>query len=797
MATRIERVGVIGAGVMGSGIAAHLANCGIKVLMLDIVPPKLSEADKGDKAKRDSIAAGGLAKAVTAKPAAFYHKSLARLVETGNLEDDFEKLASCQWIVEVVPERLDIKRPLLARLEKLTAGKDILVTSNTSGLKILDMTHGLGAEFRKRFFVTHFFNPVRYMKLLELVASPDTDRALYDHFAAWAEKTLGKGIVHGKDTPNFVANRIGVYALMKSVQVMEELDLAFDAVDKIAGPAMGRPKSAAFKTADLVGLDTFAHVTDNCYETLVNDEERDVFKRPAWLGAMLEKGLLGNKTKAGFYKKEGKESLVFDRKTLAYGAKTDFKAESLSKAKNEDDLAKRLRVVLNADDTAGKFAWAVTSASLIYSANRLGEIADDVFNIDNGMKWGFNWDMGPFETWDALGFRETCTRMVKEGKKLPAPVQHMIETGVESFYKRENGVLYFFDAVGTKKYVKAPISDAIVELKALKSRTENKVVQKNGSATFWDIGDGVGLIEFHTKMNSIDADIGIMINDALNYVEEHDWQGLVIGNEGSEAFCAGANLMLLYMHAQQQNWAEIETMVREFQNVLQRVKYSPKPVVAAPHGLTLGGGCEITMAANKVRAAAETYIGLVEVGVGLIPGGGGHKELLARCLEHRIEGVELDIFPFIRKAFEQIATAKVATSAVEAKAYNFLRESDGISVNKAQLIGDAKRTVLAMNLEGFAPPPENVFYLPGRSVAANFGVALWSFGQTNYASEHDIKIGKKVAHVLTGGDTHISKPLTEQHLLDLEREAFLSLCGEEKSQARMASILMSGKPLRN
>jgi 3-hydroxyacyl-CoA dehydrogenase len=798
MALRIKSAAVIGSGVMGSGIAAHLANCGIKVLLLDIVPPNLTGADREVKAKRNAIPQGNLEKAIKAKPvSAFYHARLANLVEVGNTEDDLQRAAQTDWVIEAIPEVLKFKTDLFGRLDGFK-GPNTIITSNTSGLKIADMTAGRTPEFKKRFFVTHFFNPVRIMELLELVPGTETDPALYADFTAWGERTLGKGIVHGKDTTNFVANRIGVFSMMNSIKVMEAHDLPFEAVDKITGKAMGRPGSAAFGTADLVGLDTFAHVTDSCYENLPNDEKRDVFKKPEWFEKMLANKWLGNKTGAGFYKKEGKEKLVLDRKTLTYVPQQKWKADSLGQAKGIEDTGARVKFLVNAQDAAGKFAWEVTRDALVYSAFRLGEIADDVFNIDNAMKWGFRWEAGPFESWDAIGFRETVERIKAEGVALPKWVEDLYAKGGKGFYKKEGGRLYFYDALGTGDYKPAPVDFGTKgDVKLWSVKQTGGLIKENTGASLYDIGDGVALVEFHTKMNAIDADIVGMLNEALDYISDrNDFAGLVIGNE-AEHFSAGANLMLLYMFAQSQDWASIEMMISEFQKVTQRIKYFHKPVVAAPHGYTFGGGAEVVFAAHRVRAAAETYMGLVEVGAGLIPGGGGNKEMLIRVLEHKPEGVEVDLFPYLRKAFEAIATAKVALSGVEAKAHNFLRDSDRVTININQLIGDAKRMVLGMHTEGFAPPVEPTFFLPGKSMLSNFEFALWNFTINNMASEHDAKIGKKLAYVLCGGDTHIKKPLTEQFLLDLEREAFLSLCGEEKSQARMAALLTDGKPLRN
>jgi 3-hydroxyacyl-CoA dehydrogenase len=802
MFPKIRKVAVLGAGVMGSGIAAHLANAGIPCLMLDIVPPSLADEErkKGltekSPAFRNRFALKGLEGIRKSRPALLYSQKDVGLISIGNFEDDLPKIAECDWIVEVVVENLKIKQGLYGKIEALRS-PGAVVSSNTSGIAIAQMTEGRGKEFRRHFLVTHFFNPVRYMKLLELVAGGDTDPAILSGMAQFGERVLGKGIVFGKDTPNFVGNRVGVFAMMHAMHAMLEDGLTIDEVDRILGPAMGRPKSAAFGTADIVGLDTLLHVAGNVYENLPGDPDRDRFLPPPFVKEMAKRGLLGRKSGAGFFKMEGKgenkRKYVLDYGALDYRPSEKVSFPSLEAAKGEEDAGARIRKVISGDDKAAKYAWKVLSDTLLYTAKRIPEIADDVCNVDNAMKWGFNWTLGPFETWDAIGVADSAARMKAEGKAVPGNVEKMLSSGASSFYRRREGTLEYYD-FASGKYVPAPVSPDVIFLPSLADR--QKVVRRNAGASLYDIGDGVLCLEFHTKMNAVDADIVTMLMDGVD-LAEREFAGMVIANH-AEHFSAGANLMLVFLEAQNRQFANIEKMVKAFQDACMRLRYSERPVVAAPAGMALGGGAEICMGADRIRAAAETYMGLVEVGVGLLPAGGGLKEMAVRHLEGIPDGVAADPLPFLRKAFETVGMAKVSSSAKEAREMGYLRPRDGITIQRDFLIQDAKNTVLAMNREGYETPrPRTDIALPGRSAFPAFAYGLYAMRTAGQISEHDEKIGRKIAWVLTGGDVPPGTRLSEQELLDMEREAFLSLCGEEKTQARIQFMLMKGKPLRN
>nr|MDA8121254.1 3-hydroxyacyl-CoA dehydrogenase family protein [Deltaproteobacteria bacterium] len=615
--------------------------------------------------------------------------------------------------------------------------------------------------------------------------------------AEFGERRLGKGIVFGKDTPNFIGNRVGIFAMMYAMHAMVADGLTIEEVDKILGPAMGRPKSAAYGTADLVGLDTLLHVSDNVYRNLPDDPARDLFLPPAFVSDMVRRGWLGRKAKSGFFKMEGKgeekKKFVLDYKTMDYRPTTKVGFPSLEAAKGEEDVGARIRKVISGDDKASAYAWKVLSDTLLYTAKRIPEISDDIVNVDNAMKWGFNWTLGPFETWDAIGLADSVERMRKEGKEIPGNIARMLADGNTSFYRRRDGILDFFDiASGTYKPV--PVSPDVVFLPSLAER--NKVVRRNPGAALIDIGDGVLCLEFRTKMNTIDGDIISMMKEGVELAEK-EFAGMVIANH-AENFCVGANIMLIFMAAQNKDFVAIEKMVRELQDACMRLRYSEKPVVAAPAGMALGGGAEICMGADRIRAAAETYMGLVEVGVGLLPAGGGTKEMVVRHLEGVPDGVAADPLPFLRKAFETIGMAKVATSAKEARELGFLRPWDKITIQRDFLIQEAKNTVLAMNREGYEMPrPRTDIVLPGRSEYSSFVYGLYAMKAAGYISEYDERVGRKIAFVITGGDVPAGTKLSEQDLLDLEREAFLSLCGEEKTQARIQHMLMKGKPLRN
>ena len=793
----IRKVAVLGSGVMGSGIAAHVANAGIPVLMLDMVPPKPGPGDVvSSKAFRNKFALSGLANLRKLRPAPLYTPAALELIEVGNFDDDLARITEADWVVEVVKEDLAVKQALFARVEPhLKPGA--IVSSNTSGLSVVGMLEGRGDAFRKAFLVTHFFNPVRYMKLLELVAGPDTDPAVLQRMARFGEETLGKGIVWAKDSTNFIANRIGTYGMLRVLKDMLKAELTVEEVDKIFGPPMGRPKSAVFRTTDIVGLDTFVHVAQNCYDTLTRDEERETFQVPEFVHRMLAANMLGDKTGMGFYKKvKGKdgesEIQVLDLKTLTYRPQNKVRFDSLGAAKGIDDVAERIRTVLSGTDKAARFAERVTLDTLAYASRRIPEISDDLVNIDRALRWGFAWDLGPFEVWDAYGVRKGVARMKELGLK-PAPwVEQMLASGRETFYAVDGTRDTAWD-IRSKKAAVVPENPRAIRVDHLRRR--GKALEENDSASLWDMGDGALLLEFHSKMNSVDDGMVAMMNRALDRAEASA-RGLVIGNDGAN-FSAGANIMALLMAIKSDDLPSVERMVAEFQAVNQRVRYSPIPVVAAPFGLTLGGGAEIALAANAIQGAAELYMGLVEVGVGLIPGGGGNMMLLRNLYGQFATDRDFDPLPFLKKLFLTIGTAKVATSAEEAREMGFLSRQDGITLNRDLLLADAKARVLGLADSGFRPPRPTHFRLPGRSGAATIDMMLYDMELNNQISPYDRHIGQKLGQVLSGGDVSAFTPVSETRLLELEREAFLSLCGEEKTQDRIAAMLETGKPLRN
>lgn len=773
MSRPIRRAAVVGAGVMGSGIAAHFANAGVEVLLMDIVPPGLNDAERKSRAARNRFAAGGLEKAVKARPAAFFHKDRARLVSVGNVEDDLEKLRGCDLVIEAIIEQIEPKQALFAKLDGLVPAHCI-VASNTSGLRIAEMTRGRSEAFRRQFLVMHFFNPVRYMKLLELVAGPDTSRETIEAVRRFGEDVLGKGIVIGKDTPNFVGNRIGAHAMMTAIHLMLEEGLTPEDVDAITGEAMAHPKSASFRTADLVGVDTFVHVADNCHASLTADEDRKVFEVPAYIRTMVERKLLGDKTKGGFYRR-GKTGEIdtFDPKTLEYrarGGDKEIKNATKEIAKIEDPR-ERVRKLVAAPGKTGAFAWKVFSRSLSYAARRLGEITDDLAAIDDAMKWGYNWELGPFETWEALGIDATIERMKKDGLTLPANIGETLK----------------------KTLGKRPVDPRTATLAVL--RKGGAPVLKNDGAEAWDLGDGVLGLTFKTKANSIDPDVIKMIHDSVAKAES-DFRAMVVANDG-EHFCVGANLFLVVMAAGQKQWDQLRDMIRGFQTACQRMKYASVPVVAAPYGMALGGGLEVCLGAGSIQAAAETYAGLVEVGVGLVPGGGGHLNLLWRALEGVPEGATVDTYALVTQVFKNIALAKVATSAEEGKALGYFRREAGVTFDRARLLVDAKKRAVGLAESGWHPPAPRAYVLPGESGIATLRMMIGTLVDAGQASEHDAKIATKVAEILCGGVSGASHEVTEDEMLELEREAFVSLCGEPKSQERMQYMLMNNKPLRN
>lgn len=789
MTRPIRRVAVLGAGVMGSGIAAHCANAGLPVYLLDIVPPKLSDAEKQKKAARDAFAAGALDKLKKAKPAAFFHVRNAQLVSTGNFDDDLAKVADCDLIVEAIIERLDIKRQLFEKLDNLVSG-DTIIASNTSGLRIAEMIEGRSERFRSHFLVTHFFNPPRYMKLLELVRGPDTSDEVAARIEAWGRDQLGKGIVWAKDTPNFIANRIGTHSMMAAIHLMLEMGLAPEDVDNITGVPMGHPKSASFRTGDLVGIDTLVHVVDNCHASLPHDEDREVFTVPDYIRAMVAAGQLGDKTKGGFYKKAGKDIATLDPKTGAYRAKggdADIAKATKGLSKIEDPR-ERVKKLVATPGVVGEYAWKALSKGLAYAARRLGEITDDVKAIDDGMKWGYNWELGPFETWDALGFADTYDRMKADGLALPAAVDKMRTAGAKGWYDGDR----VFDLT-TGEYRKIAVDPREVSLTVL--RKGDAPVVKNAGLEAWDLGDGVLGMTLKSKANSIDADVVKGIFETIDRAER-EFAGVLVFNTGDH-FSVGANLFGVVMAAQQKQFDALGEMVKGYQYATQRMKYALVPVVAAPYGMTLGGGLELCLGCAGVQAAAETYAGLVEVGVGLIPGGAGTLNLLWRALEGVPDGVDPDVYPYVTQVFKNIALAKVATSAEEAKAFGYFRQTDGVSFDRARQLHEGKQRVLGLAGSGYHPPVPRAYKLPGESGIATLGMMVDTLVAGGYASEHDAKIARKLATVLCGGVAGATRAVTEDEILDLEREAFLSLVGEPKSQERMQYMLMNNKPLRN
>lgn len=800
----VKKAAVLGAGTMGAQIAAHLANAGIPTLLLDIVPRELSadEQAKGltleSPQVRNRIARAGFEGAVKAKPAAFFSADLASLVSVGNFDDDLAKLKDCDLIIEAVVENLQIKQTLYEKLEHHRRPGSV-VASNTSGIPLQQLANGRSEDFRAHFLGMHFFNPPRYMHLVELIRTEWTKPEVSCSMFGFLDERLGKGVVVAKDRPNFIANRIGTYGAMQTIHTMIEDGYSIEEVDKITGPAVGRPKTATFRTFDLVGLDVLNHVVKNLFENLPDDPERESFVMPDFVAKMLERGLLGNKTKAGFYKRakgEGgkREILAIDIATLDYKPAAKVKLPALEMAKNIEDTAERIKTLVWSKDRAGAFLWKTFSRTLCYAADRIPEIADTVVEIDRAMCWGFNWELGPFEAWDAIGVEKSAARLKEEGKSVPVLVQQLLDAGAQSFYKQENGQRFYFDFPAAK-YVPAVDPPGTIILKSLKDRSG--VIRKTSGASLVDLGDGVACLEFHSKMNSIGGDTLEMLKIALVEVEKN-FLGLVVGNQGTN-FSVGANLMLMLMEAQDENWEELDMIGRFFQQSVMSLRYSPKPVVVAPFQLVFGGGCEMVLHADRVRANAETYIGLVEVGVGIIPAGCGTKEMLVRALDSIPKDMkDADPFPFVKRAFETIALAKVATSAEEARGYGFLSADDSVSMNRDRLIADAKKEVLALAASGYQQPQQRTDILAlGMPALATLKLGVHMMKRAGYISDHDALIGEKLARILTGGDLNHPTRVSEQYLLDLEREAFLSLIGTRQTQDRIAHMLKTGKPLRN
>ena len=797
----ILKVAILGAGTMGSRIAAHLANAGVPSYLLDIVPPD------ADGKVRNKITQAGLDAAIKSKPAAFFEPSLASLVTIGNFEDNLGWVAEADWIIEAVAENLEIKRSLLKKVEAARR-PGTLTTTNTSGLPVAKIAEGFSEDFRRCWFGTHFFNPPRYMRLLEIIPTPEADRAAIDALAHFADLRLGKGVVYAKDTPNFIANRIGTFSVLNAMRLMQEFGFSIEEVDALTGSAVGWPRSATFRTIDLVGLDILSSVVSNFLRN-VRDERSDL-ETPSFVHQMLERKWLGDKTRGGFYKKiknDGKEErLGLDWKSLEYRPQQRPKFPALEMAKQVENTPERLRMLLAGDpkkDKAAAFLWAALADLWTYSANRIPEISDSIVELDRAMRLGFNWELGPFELWDAAGVEPTVARMKKEGRPLAANVEKLLASGEKSWYRDApsvpSGRVYFDLCTDSYRPLQVPAGVWSVEV----AKKANGVVKNNAGCSLVDLGDGVACLEFHSKANSLGGDIVQLISQTLKAGGPGDaFDAFVITNDAHN-FSVGANIMLLLMWAQEEEWDEVELAIRQFQGMTQAIKFSPKPVVAAPFGMTLGGGCEISLHAAARAPHAELYMGLVEVGVGLLPGAGGCKEMLLRAVDTASSirpdgrGESVEMMEAMKRTFETIGMAKVSTSASEARHYGFLSESDEIVMNRERVLTDAKARALEMVRAGYKPPIPRTIPAPGENILATLKLGIHLMRQGDYITDHEVKIGTKVAEVLCGGRVSPGTPVSEQYILDLEREAFKSLAGERKTQERIQHTLKTGKPLRN
>ncbi|MFK8301556.1 3-hydroxyacyl-CoA dehydrogenase/enoyl-CoA hydratase family protein [Capnocytophaga stomatis] len=801
MKRRIKKVAVIGSGIMGSSIACHFANIGVKVLLLDIPPKELNENElkKGlslaDKQVRNRIVNDNLAKTLKSKPSPIYHTNFAKRIETGNLEDDIAQIKDADWIIEIVVERLDIKKAVFEKIEKYRT-KGTLVTSNTSGIPISFMSEGRSEDFRNHFAITHFFNPPRYLQLFEVIPSSDCKPEVVDFLLSYGEKFLGKTAVLAKDTPAFIGNRIGVFGIMNIFHTIKALGLRVSEVDKLTGTVIGRPKSATFRTADLVGLDTLVHVANGLAQNCPNDEAKSLFVLPDFIQKMIENNSLGEKTKQGFYKKVTSESgkseiLELNLDTMQYESSKKASFATLELTKSVENVLERFPILIKGKDKAGEFYRKTFAALFAYVQNRIPEISDELYRIDDAMKAGFGWLNGPFEIWDAIGIQEGVALMQSEGYE-PAPwITEMMTSGSKSFYAVKDGFTYYYD-IPNKKYLKKPGQEGFIILDNIRP---TKTVWKNAEASILDLGDGILNLEFHSKMNTIGGGVLQGINKAIDLAEK-DFQGLVVGNQGAN-FSVGANIAMIFMMAVEQEYDELYMTIKYFQDTMMRMRYSSIPTVAAPHGMTLGGGCELCLHADKVVAAAETYIGLVEFGVGVIPGGGGTKELTLRASDSlRKNDVELNR---LQEYFLTIGMAKVSTSAYEAFDLDiFQKGKDVVVVNKMRQIAEAKKHALLLAEAGYTKPIERTdIKVLGKQSLGAFLVGTNSMNVANYISEYDKKIADKLAYVMSGGDLSEPTLVSEQYLLELEREAFLSLCTERKTLERIQHMLQNGKPLRN
>ena len=798
---RIKKIAIIGSGIMGSGIACHFANIGVDVLLLDIVPRELNDKEKAkgltleDKVVRNRLVNDALNASIKSKPAPLYHNSFKQRITTGNLEDDISKVADVDWIMEVVVERLDIKKQVFKKLEQYrTPGT--LITSNTSGIPIKFMSEGRSDDFQKHFCGTHFFNPARYLRLFEVIPGPKTDKDVLDFLNGYGEQFLGKTSVIAKDTPAFIGNRIGIFSIMNVFHVVQELGLTIEEVDKLSGPVIGRPKSATFRTVDVVGLDTLVHVANGIRENCPDDERLELFTLPSFINTMMENNWLGSKTKQGFYKKhvtpEGKKDILsLDLNTLGYREKQRAKFATLELTKTIDHVSDRFKVLVGGKDKAGEFYRKHFAALLAYVSYRIPEITDEIYKIDDAMKAGFGWGDGPFEIWDAIGLEKGLEIMKAEGLQPNAWVTEMLASGQTSFYTVQNGATYSYD-IASKSQQKIPGQDNFIILDNIRKTNQ---VFKNSGVVIEDLGDGILNCEFQSKMNTIGGDVLAGLNKAVDLAEK-DFEGLVIGNQGAN-FSVGANIGMIFMMAVEQEYDELNMAIKYFQDTMMRMRYSSIPTVAAPHGMALGGACELSMHADKVVAAAETYIGLVEFGVGVIPGGGGSKEMALRAQDLFHQGdVQLNV---LQEHFLAIGMAKVATSAYEAFDLNLLQKGkDVVVVNKDRQIAEAKKHAKIMAEAGYTQKPQRKDVLVlGKQALGTFMVGTNAMKASRYISEHDEKIANKLAYVMAGGDLSEPTRVSEQYLLDIEREAFLSLCTERKTLERIQHMLKTGKPLRN
>ena len=790
----INKVAVVGSGIMGSRIACHFANIGVEVLLLDIVPFNLSEEQKQDKKIRNSIVDEALKNTLKSKPSPIYSKAFTSRITIGNLEDDLHKIAGVDWIIEVVVERLDIKNQVFEKIEKFRTN-GTLISSNTSGIPIESMIEGRSEDFQKYFCGTHFFNPPRYLKLLEIIPTTKTDTEVIDFLMNYGDKFLGKDMVLCKDTPAFIANRIGVANIMSLFHLVKELDLTVEEVDSLSGPIIGRPKSATFRTCDLVGLDTLIHVANGVHENCPDDEMRSKFELPDFITKMSENNWLGDKTKQGFYRKskdeKGKRVIeALNLSTMEYAPKQRVKFATIAAAKQEDDLFKRLKILVKGKDKAGEFYRKSFYSAFAYVSHRIPEITDDLYKIDRALCAGFGWEIGPFQMWDALDVEKTLSKMEEEGFKAAPWVYDMIKAGHSSFYTTEDGKLNYFNIQSKANEKVAGMENFII----LDHIRDNKIIWKNSSCNLIDIGDGIVNLEWKTKMNSIGGEVLGGIQKSIEIAEKNH-KGLVIANQGTN-FSVGANIAMIFIMAIEQEYEEIDFAVRAFQNTTGRIRYSSVPVVVATHGMTLGGGCEISLHADHVQAAAETYIGLVEMGVGVIPGGGGTKEMAKRASDAYFSG---DIqLPTIKERYLNIGMAKVATSAQEAIELDLLlKNRDKVTIGSNNLITDAKSAALNLANQGYTKPVPNKIKALGKEGLGMFMIGAHSMHAAGYITEHEKLMSEKLAYAICGGDLSAPTLVSEQYLLDLEREAFLSLCGERKTLERIEHMLKKGKPLRN